>query len=125
METAMLRRFVIAALISAVPLIAVQAQEMMMHMKHDMQMSEADKGYMAAMQKMQQDMMSKEMTGDPTADFVRMMIPHHQSAIDMANVLLKEKDADPAIKTMAEKIVADQQKEIDEFSKWLNEHKDQ
>jgi uncharacterized protein (DUF305 family) len=122
----MLRRFLLAALISAFPLVnpAVQAQDMMMHMKHGMPMSEADKGYMAAMQKMQQDMTTMEMTGDPTADFARMMIPHHQSAIDMANVLLKENDVDPTIKTMAEKIIADQQKEIGEFKKWLEAHKD-
>jgi uncharacterized protein (DUF305 family) len=73
---------------------------------------------------MQQDMMTMEMTGDPTADFVRMMIPHHQSAIEMANVLLKEKDVDPTVKAMAEKIISDQQIEIDEFRKWLDEHKD-
>jgi hypothetical protein len=54
----MLRRFLFAALISVLPLgySAVRAQEMM-HMKQGMQMSEADKGYMAAMQMMQQDMM--------------------------------------------------------------------
>jgi uncharacterized protein (DUF305 family) len=65
-----------------------------------------------------------EMTGDPTADFVRMMIPHHQSAIEMAGILLKQKDVEPAIKAMAEKIISDQQKEIDAFRKWLDGHKD-
>jgi hypothetical protein len=38
-------------------------------------MSEADKGYMAAMQTMGQSMMNMKMTGDPSADFMRMMIP--------------------------------------------------
>jgi Domain of unknown function (DUF305) len=85
--------------------------------------SQAAQGYMAAMQKMSQDMMKMEMKGDPTADFVRMMTPHHQSAIAMAQVLLKEPNADPQIKSMAEKIISDQQKEIDEFNKWLDQHK--
>jgi uncharacterized protein (DUF305 family) len=114
-----------AALISALPLgnTALQAQDTMMHMKQGMQMSEADKGYMAAMQKMREDMMKMEMTGDPTHDFVMMMIPHHQSAIDMAQVLIKEPNADPEIKTMAEKITSDQQKEIDQLNAWLEKHK--
>jgi uncharacterized protein (DUF305 family) len=126
-EDAMSRSLVFAALISVMPMTiaAVQAQDMMMHMKQGAEMSEADKGYMAAMEKMQKDMMAVEMTGHPTADFARMMIPHHQSAIDMAEVLLKQKDVDPNIKTMAEKIKTDQQKEINELRAWLDEHKDE
>ena len=97
--------------------------QMMMKMQTGKQPSEADKGYMGAMMKMHQSMTSMEMTGDPTHDFVMMMIPHHQSAIDMAQVLVKEPNADPEIKTMAEKIIADQQKEIDQFNAWLEKHK--
>jgi uncharacterized protein (DUF305 family) len=93
-----------------------------MMMKHGMQMSEADKGYMGAMQTMGQSMMKTEMTGDPSADFVRMMIPHHQSAIDMSEVLLQQKDVDPEIKAMAEEIIKAQQGEIEKFQAWLKKH---
>ena len=126
-EDAMSRRLVFAALICLMPIstAAVQAQDMMMHMKQGAEMSEADKGYMAAMEQMQKDMMDVEMTGHPSADFARMMIPHHQSAIEMADVLLRQKDVDPNLKTMAEKIKSDQQKEIDELRAWLDEHKDE
>jgi uncharacterized protein (DUF305 family) len=72
---------------------------------------------------MNRAMMDMEMTGDPTHDFVMMMIPHHQSAIDMAQVLLRGPDADPEIKALAEKIIADQQKEIDLFNAWLGQHR--
>jgi uncharacterized protein (DUF305 family) len=96
---------------------------MQMKMQQGKEPSEADKGYMAAMMKMQESMTSKEMSGDPTHDFVMMMIPHHQSAIDMAQVLLKEPNADPEIKQIAEKIISDQQKEIDQFNAWLEKHK--
>lgn len=96
--------------------------EMMMNMKPGMQMSEADKGYMAAMQAMGQSMMEMKMTGDPSADFVRMMIPHHQSAVDMAKVLLQQREIDPEIKTIAEKIIVDQTKEIDQLQAWLKAH---
>jgi uncharacterized protein (DUF305 family) len=97
--------------------------QMIMKMQTGKEPSEADKGYMDAMMKMHQSMTSMEMTGDPTHDFVMMMIPHHQSAIDMAQVLVKEPNADPEIKTMAEKIISDQQKEIDQFNAWLEKHK--
>ena len=93
-----------------------------MMMKPGLQMSEADKGYMAAMQTMEQRMMQMEMTGDPSADFARMMIPLHQSAIDMAGVLLQQKDIDSEIKAMAEKIIKDQKGEIEQFQAWLQKH---
>src|SRR5688572_5854127 len=99
-----------------------QEGPMMMKMQAGKNPSEADKGYMQAMATMKRAMMDMEMTGDPTHDFVMMMIPHHQSAIDMAQVLLKEPDADPEIKALAEKIIADQQKEIDLFNAWLGRH---
>jgi uncharacterized protein (DUF305 family) len=97
--------------------------QMMMKMESGKTASEADKGYMEAMNKMHESMMNMEMTGDASRDFALMMIPHHQSAIDMAQALLKEPNADPQIKSMAEKIITDQQKEIDEFKTWLEAHK--
>lgn len=94
----------------------------MMTMKPGAEMSEADKGYMKAMQTMQASMMKTEMTGDPGADFARMMIPHHQSAVDMAEVLLQQKDVDPAIRAMAEKMKKEQTREIGELKDWLDQH---
>ena len=103
---------------------AAQAESMMgmMNMRPGMEMSEADRGYMKAMQTMQQNMMKMEMTGDPSGDFARMMIPHHQSAIDMVDVLLAQKDIDPELKKMAEKMKEDQTKEIGDLQKWLEAH---
>jgi uncharacterized protein (DUF305 family) len=101
----------------------VQAQDMpMMMMKQGKEMSQADKDYMAAMQKMNSNMMKMEITGDPDGDFVRMMIPHHQSAVDMAEALLKQDDIDPMIKAMAEKVRDSQTKEIAEMKAWLEAH---
>lgn len=93
-----------------------------MMMKQGMKMSEADQGYMTAMQAMGQNMMKMEMTGDPSGDFVRMMIPHHQSAIDMGQVLLKQKNIDPEIRSMAEDIIRAQTNEIEKFQAWLKTH---
>jgi hypothetical protein len=99
------------------------AQMMPMPMMGGRTVSAADAGYMQAMQKMQQNMMTLQMTGDATGDFVRMMIAHHQGAIDMAKVLLQLKDVSPEIRPMAEKIIADQQKEIESFQQWLAKQK--
>ena len=99
--------------------------QMQMKMQEGKEPSDSDKSYMAAMMKMHKSMTSMEMTGDPTHDFVMMMILHHQSAIDMAQELLKEPNTDSEIKQMAEKIISDQQKEIDQLNAWLEKHKQQ
>lgn len=72
-----------------------------------------------------QEKMMKSMTMSPTGnadkDFAMMMIPHHQGAIDMAQIELKY-GADPILKSMAQKIIDAQMKEIDEFKKWQSQN---
>jgi uncharacterized protein (DUF305 family) len=58
--------------------------------------------------------MAKPMSGDADKDFVMMMLPHHQGAIDMAKVELKY-GKDPTLRAMAEAIVDAQEKEIKEM----------
>jgi uncharacterized protein (DUF305 family) len=50
-------------------------------------------------------------SGDPDQDFTRMMIPHHQGAIDMALVLLKY-GRDEKLKRLAQSIIVEQGQEI-------------
>ena len=66
---------------------------------------------MDSMQKMQ-------MTGDTDKDFAMMMKMHHQQAVDMAQMQLKDGKS-PAMKKMATQIIAAQKKEIAMFDKWL------
>lgn len=94
----------------------------MLTMKAGVEMSEADRGYVKAMQAMQQTLMKTEMTGRADSDFLRMMIPHHQSTIDMVDVLLAQKDVDPEIRKMAEAMRAAQAKEIVAMQAWLEAH---
>ena len=42
----------------------------------------------SSMEKMHQAMASVEASGDGDVDFVRLMLPHHQAAIDMAKTQL-------------------------------------
>lgn len=65
---------------------------------------------------MPMDTMMKNMpmmsSGNPDADFLLMMIPHHQAAIDMAKVEL-EMGKDDATKAMAQEIIDAQVAEIE------------
>ena len=77
---------------------------------------------MAAMDRMNKAMMAPNtMTGDPDRDFVASMTPHHQGAIDMARLYLRE-GKDPAIRKMAQKIIVDQEREIRDFQRWQGKH---
>jgi uncharacterized protein (DUF305 family) len=74
----------------------------------------------AGMDKMHVAMSSVERSGDSDADFVRLMLPHHQAAIDMAKTqLLYGKD--PQMRRLAQEIITDQQSEIELMQLWLKQ----
>jgi uncharacterized protein (DUF305 family) len=64
----------------------------------------------AAMTKMMAGMDVKP-TGDVDADFVAMMVPHHQGAIDMAVAELRYGHSEQ-LRRIAQEIIVDQQQEI-------------
>jgi uncharacterized protein (DUF305 family) len=64
----------------------------------------------SAMDKMMRDMTIKP-TGDVDRDFVAMMVPHHQGAIDMAQAELRY-GHNEQLRRMAQEIVVTQQQEI-------------
>jgi uncharacterized protein (DUF305 family) len=63
-----------------------------------------------AMNKMMADMTIKP-SGDVDRDFVEMMVPHHQGAVDMAQAELKY-GHNAQLRRLAREIVANQQQEI-------------
>lgn len=65
----------------------------------------------ADMAKMMRDMHAPGYTGRPDVDFLAMMIPHHQGAVDMARAVLRHGE-DPLTRQLAEDIIAGQQAEI-------------
>jgi len=64
----------------------------------------------AAMKKMMAAMEIKP-TGDADADFVAMMVPHHQGAIDMAIIELRY-GKNEQLRRIAQEIIVDQMQEI-------------
>ena len=57
-------------------------------------------------------------TGDADVDFRIQMIPHHQGAIDMAQVAMRHAK-DPWTRQLAEAVIVEQQREIAEMQAWL------
>lgn len=64
-------------------------------------------------------MNNMQMTGNTDKDFAMMMKSHHESAVKMAEAeLLHGKQHE--VKKMAQKIITDQSKEINDFKAWLS-----
>ena len=78
-------------------------------------------GFRQAMDDMHRRMHAVKPSGNVDEDFVRLMLPHHQAAIEMAKVeLLCGKDG--ANRRLAQEIIVDQQSEIDLMRLWLSKH---
>lgn len=77
--------------------------------------AEMEKG----MNKMMVDMHRAPATGNPDVDFMAMMIPHHEGAVEMARLVLIH-GQDPLVRRLAEEIIASQQVEIDSMKRRLS-----
>ncbi|WP_148551141.1 DUF305 domain-containing protein [Paraclostridium bifermentans] len=64
---------------------------------------------------MMEDMKNIKHTGDPAIDFLYGMIPHHKAAIEMSESLLKYGGENAEIKKIAENIITNQSKEIEQM----------
>jgi uncharacterized protein (DUF305 family) len=61
---------------------------------------------------------TRPLTGDADHDFAVLMLPHHESAIDMAEALL-EYGEDAVTRQLARQMIDDQKVEIHELQEWL------
>lgn len=52
--------------------------------------------------------------------FAQMMIPHHEQAVEMSDMLLAKSDIDAEVVALAEQIKAAQQPEIRQMEEWLD-----
>jgi uncharacterized protein (DUF305 family) len=73
-----------------------------------------DSPLIASMNDMMGKMSAMKMKGNTDHDFTHMMLEHHKGAVAMADIELRD-GKDATMKQMAEKIKADQQKEIGEM----------
>ena len=74
----------------------------------------------AAMNKMMVDMTVKP-TGDVDRDFVMMMVPHHQGAIEMAKAFLRY-GHNEQLRRLAQEIIVTQQQEIATMRLAIGDH---
>ena len=73
-----------------------------------------------SMDKMHMAMSAVARSGNSDVDFVRLMLPHHQAAIDMAKTeLLYGKD--PQMRRLAQEIITDQRLEMELMQRWLKQ----
>lgn len=79
--------------------------------------AKASEGMMSAMSDMNKVMQGVKSTGNQDRDFIVQMIPHHDSAIDMANAELRY-GRDARVKKVARGIVKSQTKDITNMKKW-------
>ena len=74
-----------------------------------------------AMAVMEYGMADAPMNGIADHDFVTMMIPHHQGAVDMAKAVLLY-SVEPEMRNLAQGIITEQQYEIKLMNLWLQRH---
>ncbi|MHB8708391.1 MAG: DUF305 domain-containing protein [Desulfuromonadales bacterium] len=72
----------------------------------------------AGMAKMMRDMHAPGYTGNPDIDFLAMMIPHHEGAVEMARLVLVH-GRDPLTRKLAGEIIASQIVEIEGMKRRL------
>jgi uncharacterized protein (DUF305 family) len=75
----------------------------------------------ASMERMHMAMGQVPRSGNSDIDFVRLMLPHHQAALDMAKTQLVY-GKDPQMRRLAQEIITDQQLEIELMRVWLKQH---
>ncbi len=80
----------------------------------------AHQDLMSGMDKMNADMMAGATAADLDVAFVCSMIPHHRGAIDMARAELEHGD-DAWARSLAEAIIAAQEREIADMLAWLEQ----
>jgi uncharacterized protein (DUF305 family) len=72
---------------------------------------------MTAMDAMHEEMNALRISGDPDRDFAALMIPHHRSAVGLAEIYLRH-GRNPELRRIAEAIIAGQTQEVGELQRF-------
>lgn len=83
--------------------------------------SHGSQGLHQAMMQGMQDMHSVKMTGNTDQDFASMMIHHHEQAIAMSKVQLKD-GKDAQVRKKAQEIIDASEKDIADLKKWQKQN---
>jgi hypothetical protein len=115
-------RFVLFSLI-VVPVAMLAAWRQEPHLHDHAMTQDADwTALMGSMGRMHAAMASIEPTGNRDLDFVKLMLPHHQGAVEMAeSELLNGEDAQ--MRRLAQEIITDQESEMQLMQVWLQQHR--
>jgi uncharacterized protein (DUF305 family) len=118
----MLQRAFLLAALAVLPAHAQQAHD---HAASGQPAAKSDPAYAkfsedmkAGMDRMMRDMHAPGRAGNADIDFLAMMIPHHEGAVEMARLLLIH-GRDPATRRLAEDIIASQVVEIEGMKRRL------
>ncbi len=77
---------------------------------------------MKSMKAMHAAMGTAQRSGNDDEDFVNLMLPHHEAAVEMAKAELFHGN-DPQMRRLAQEIITDQESEIQLMSLWLDQQK--
>jgi uncharacterized protein (DUF305 family) len=77
---------------------------------------------MKSMKAMHAAMDAVKPSGSDDRDFVTLMLPHHEAAVEMAKAELLHGD-DPQMRRLAQEIITDQESEIQLMRLWLGRQK--
>lgn len=119
----MLKRLVLLAWFMVAPALAQQGHEQHQHAVPGPSKSDPAFARFAAemgigMEKMMNDMHAAGYTGNADIDFLAMMIPHHEGAVEMARLVLIH-GRDPLTRKLGEEIIASQVVEIEGMKRRL------
>jgi uncharacterized protein (DUF305 family) len=111
-----------AVLLILIPFVALAARRQVPQTHGQMAMKDPNwEELMRSMDRMHAAMTSIQPSGVDDTDFVQVMLPHHQAAIDMAKSELIYGN-DPQIRRLAQEIIIDQQSEIQLMQLWTKQH---
>jgi len=115
-----LRLILLVIVIPASAFAVASAQQMMMGDSTTQDQNWAE--LMKSMKAMHAAMYAAQPSGNDDEDFVNLMLPHHEGAVEMAKVELLDGN-DPQMRRLAQEIIADQESEIQLMRLWREQQK--